>query len=57
MASIAGHAPAGDRRVSSRVEDHLRTEAAGFDGHIDKPFDDVQILAAVGAAIGRRSST
>jgi len=41
----------------TRVEDHQRTEAAGFEGHIDKPFDDVQLLAAIGAVIGRQSST
>ena len=41
----------------TRVEDHLRTEAGGFEGHLDKPFDDVQLLAAIGAVIGRRSST
>jgi len=40
----------------TRVEDHQRTEAAGFEGHIDKPFDDVQLLAAIGAVIGRQSS-
>src|SRR5206468_6367345 len=38
---------------ASRV-DHLRTQSAGFEGHLDKPFDDVCLLAAVGTVIGRR---
>jgi signal transduction histidine kinase len=41
----------------TRFEDHQRTEAAGFEGHVDKPFDDEQLLAAIGAVIGRQSST
>jgi two-component system, chemotaxis family, CheB/CheR fusion protein len=32
--------------------DHLRTKAAGFAGHLDKPFDDVRLLAAIDDAMG-----
>jgi len=31
--------------------DHQRTREAGFEGHINKPFDEAAIVAAVNAAL------
>lgn len=38
--------------VSKR--DHERTEAAGFEGHINKPFDDMALVSAVRTTLDRR---
>ncbi len=34
--------------------DHQRIKAAGFAGYVDKPFDAVRLLAAIGHAMARR---
>jgi len=37
--------------------DHARTEAAGFAGQLDKPFDEHHLVVAIETAIARRVST
>jgi len=36
--------------------DHNRTQAAGFDCHLDKPFDDKELVSAVRSTLDRRRS-
>ncbi len=38
----------------SGAEDHVRTQVAGFAAHIDKPFDEMALLAAAAVALTRR---
>jgi signal transduction histidine kinase/CheY-like chemotaxis protein len=50
----ADHAPV--VAVSGLVSksDHERTEAAGFEGHLNKPFDDTALMSAVRATLDHR---
>jgi signal transduction histidine kinase/ActR/RegA family two-component response regulator len=36
--------------------DHSRTQAAGFEGHINKPFDDAELVSTVRATLEHRRS-
>ena len=58
LRGVKGHMHPPVIAVSSLASsaDHVDTQAAGFTGHIDKPFDHVRLLAAVAVA-AHRSTT
>jgi len=41
--------------LTNRV-DHQRTQAAGFDAHLDKPFDNATLVSTLRSVLDRRRS-
>ena len=52
-ATSPAHPPVVAVTALTSEADHQRTREAGFDGHINKPYDEVAIVAAVFAALQR----
>lgn len=50
-----GHVPVIAVSALASSGDHLRTGAAGFGGHLDKPFADADLRALVGALLAPRA--
>jgi signal transduction histidine kinase len=59
LRNLEGHTPEPVIAISDLTSsgDHRRLKAAGFAGHINKPFDDVRLLAAIDDALARRFPT
>jgi len=57
LRNLEGHTPQPVIAISDLISsgDQRRLKAAGFAGHINKPFDDVRLLAAIDDAMARRS--
>ena len=53
LRNLEGHTPQPVIAISELTSsgDHRRLKAAGFAGHINKPFDDVRLLAAIDDAM------
>ena len=52
-ATSPAHTPVVAVTALTSDTDHQRTREAGFEGHINKPYDEVAIVAAVYAALNR----
>jgi signal transduction histidine kinase/ActR/RegA family two-component response regulator len=56
-ATLAAHPPVLALTAMASEADHQRTREAGFDGHLDKPFDKSALVAAVAVALDASHAT